>query len=264
MRTVTLNAVSAGMTRLRSKGGANPETLYELTNGYVTASRAIKQRPGVHYQTKLPIGSKGLVAYNGVFYTFAATTLSNPGTATLKILPHPSPTFAGTLSKIHFAAPFMGYLYVVAEFSDTNVYHYWLQDPPAWQPFTVYKDNQLVQPTVPNGYYYRAFTANPPPAWQPLHQYSLNNAVQPTVYNGFEYVATILLPGDPTTSSDTEPVWPTEQNSFVLESSAGGTSTQPTPPTPPPATPPGKGDGGRYTNIGGSGTRFGGGTVRTP
>ena len=96
MRVVTLNAVSAGMTRLRSKGGANPETLYELTNGYVLPSRAIKQRPAVRYQTKLPVGSKGLTVFNGVFYTFAASSLSNPGTATLKILKHPTPGYAGT------------------------------------------------------------------------------------------------------------------------------------------------------------------------
>lgn len=249
MRTISLNTSAAGMTRLRGKGGASPETLWELTNGYVTASKSVKQRPGLQYQTRLPDTSKGLVAFNGVLYTFTAHSVSNPGTATVKILTHPTPGYAGELAKIHYAAPFMGYLYVVAEFADGNTYHYWLQEPPAWTTFTVYDANELVQPTVPNGLYYKAVLDNPPPAWQPLHQYYTGDKVQPTKYNGFSYEATNLLPSSPTSSSDTEPVWSTELNGFVLESSAGGSSVAPTPPTPPNSQPPGTGDGERYSNF---------------
>ena len=43
---VTLSAVQAGITRLRTKGGASPESLYDLINGYVTAARTIAPRPG--------------------------------------------------------------------------------------------------------------------------------------------------------------------------------------------------------------------------
>lgn len=258
MRTVTLNAFSAGMTRLRTKGGPSEQTLYELTNGYVTASRTIQQRPAITSQTKLPPTSRGLCTFNGVFYTFTHAVVSNPGTATVRVLLHPDPSFSGSLSKVHFAQPFMGYLYVVAEFSDGNTYHYWLQDPPAWTAFTIYDVNELVQPTVPNGLYYQAqLPQDAPPAWQPLTQYHTADKVQPTVYNGFCYSAANLLPSDPTSSSDTEPTWPTQENTFVLESSGGGQSTQPTPPTPPPATPPGGEPGGRYGNPGGSGLGLG-------
>ena len=254
------------MTRLRSKGGASPETLYELYNGYVTASRTTKQRPAVRYSNLLPAASKGLVFFKGIFYTFSAAPVTPVAGSTNLVLIHPTPGFSGTVIRIWFAQPFMGLLYVVAEFSDNAIYHYWLQMPAAWQPFTQYKDGDLVQPTTPNGLYYRAYTANPPAAWQPLHQYSTNDVVQPTKYNGFQYFATNLLPSSPTSSSDTEPVWPTVSPALVLESSAGGTSVQPTPPTPPPPLPPGLGNGGRYTNIGGSGGRggFGNTPVRVP
>jgi len=257
-RSVILNTMAAGMTRLRGKGGASPETAWEITNGYVTASKSIKQRPAVVYQTLLPATSRGLCPFNGNLYTFTANAVSNPGTATVKILRHPNPDFVGELYRIHFAAPFMGLLYVVAEFDDHNIYHYWLQEPPAWQQNHVYQANELVQPTVPNGLYYKAVLQNPPPAWQPLTQYVTGQAVQPTTYNGFEYTAQNLLPSSPTTSSDIEPVWPTAIGSFILESSSGtGTSQPPAPPVTPPATPPGKGSGGRYSNPGGSGGRFG-------
>jgi len=258
-RSVILNTMAAGMTRLRGKGGESPETAWEITNGYVTASKSIKQRPAVVYQTLLPATSRGLCPFNGSLYTFTAHAVSNPGTAIVEILTHPTPGFAGELYRIHFAAPFMGLLYVVAEFDDHNIYHYWLQNPPAWTEFTIYHENDLVQPTVPNGFYYKAqLDNNAPPAWQALHQYSTGDNVQPTTYNGFFYTATNLLPASPTSSSDTEPTWPTTENSFVLESSAGGTSVQPTPPTPPAAPAPGTSAGGRYSNPGGSGSgRFG-------
>lgn len=254
------------MTRLRTKGGASPESLYELTNGYVTASKGLKQRPSVQYQTTLPATSRGLTVFNGVLYTFTAHAVSNPGSATVKVLTHPTPGFTGELYRIHFAQPFMGLLYVVAEFDDHNVYHYWLQDPPAWSQFTVYNDNDLVQPTVPNGLYYRASQASPAPAWQPNTLYATGAKVQPTTYNGFVYSAENLLPSSPTSSSSTEPTWPTVQGSFVLESSSGpGSNPNTAPPPPPPAGAPGTGSGGRYSNPGGSGSRgFANPTPRTP
>lgn len=266
MRAVTLNAFSAGMTRLRTKGGASPETLYELTNGYITASRTIKERPAATYAFTVPTSSKGLCQFGGVFYTFSASAVSPVAGSTNKVLIHPTAGSTATISKIHFAHPFMGYLYVVAEFSDGGVYHYWLSDPPAWTPLTLYKENELVQPTVPNGLYYRATLINPPVAWQAETSYATGDTVQPTVPNGFKYSATICLPSSPTTSSDTEPTWPAEEFATVYESSAGNQPPAPEPPASPPSTPPGRGDGGRYTNLGGSGGRgqFGNTPIRVP
>ena len=257
MRAVTLNASSAGMTRLRSKGGASPETLYELYNGYVTASRTTKQRPAVVYAHTLPTVSKGLVYFNGAHFIHLASAPVTPvAGSTNLVLIHPTPGFSGTVIRIWFAQPFMGLLYVVAEFSDNAIYHYWLQMPAAWQPFTQYKDGDLVQPTTPNGLYYRAYTANPPAAWQPLHQYSTNDVVQPTKYNGFQYFATNLLPSSPTSSSDTEPVWPTVSLALVpwsprrAERACSRRRRRLRLPLPLVWV-----NGGRYTNIGGSGGR---------
>jgi hypothetical protein len=277
-RPVTLSAFTAGMTRLRTKGGASPETLYELTNCYVTASRSILPRPCHALLTLVPTGSKGLCAFNGVLYTFTADkTLVNTGSTTLVVLRHPDPAFAGSLSKIHFAQPMMGKLYVVAEFSDALVKHYWLIDPPVWQATHHYKANDIVQPVLVGnrkGLYFKAVqSASVDPAWTPNIQHSLADQVQPTVYNGFVYRAveingSTFLPNPSTApSGTTEPVWPTTQGATVLESSSGFAEIVPNPPpTPPPSTPPGREEGGRFTNIGGTGGRgsFGNTPVRVP
>ncbi|WP_256202355.1 hypothetical protein [Stenotrophomonas pictorum] len=59
MRQIAMSAVKAGITRLRDKGGASSDSLYDLLNGYVTAARTIKCRPGTRIDAELPEGTKG-------------------------------------------------------------------------------------------------------------------------------------------------------------------------------------------------------------
>jgi hypothetical protein len=251
------------MTRLRTKGGASPQSLYELYNAYVDASKVPRQRPASRWQFSAHSLSKGLVWFKGAFYTFSAHVLIPPAGSINKVLLHPVVGYAGEIKQIHFAQPFMGQLWVVAEFTADGatpaaIYHYWLQEPKVWQPFHVYGVNELVQPTVPNGLYYKATMSIKPPAWQPLTQYATGDPVQPTTYNGFYYAAQNLLPASPTTSSDTEPVWPTVPDQYVLEASSGsGSSQPPAPPDAPPTMPAGTELGGRYGNPGGSGAKGG-------
>jgi hypothetical protein len=58
------------MTRLRSKGGASPETLYDLLNGYITLAGTIRPRPGTQTDITLPEDTKGMVAHNCRIYVF--------------------------------------------------------------------------------------------------------------------------------------------------------------------------------------------------
>lgn len=102
------------------------------------------------------------------------------------ILRHPSSSSA-TLSKIHYAKTFLGFPYVIAEFSDGLINHFWLQMPPIWTQNTAYMANQLVQPTTPNGFYYKCIQVANPPAWTPLLQHQLFDFVQPTTYSGYQF-----------------------------------------------------------------------------
>lgn len=130
------------------------------------------------------------------------------------------------LSKIHSAEPFMGALYVVAEFENGNVYHYWLQEGEQWQANHVYKLGDLVYPEVSTGIVYRATrlgSANPP--WEanvPRYDGSFGSGydisvIEPTVYNDYYYTC-IATTGSNPRSGETEPDWPTVDGATVIES----------------------------------------------
>lgn len=240
-RMVLLNAVQAGITRLRTKGGASPNSLYDLVNGYVTASRTIKSRPGSREVYTLPVGTKGLCAFKGKLHVFSAdvVTPTNP-LFVAHTLRHPDPAQSAlALKEIHFAAPFLGYLYVVAEFANGDVFHYWLQESANWQANTIYREGDVVQPTLPNGYAYRAARIDAPaPVWAPNVARAIGDKVEPTTANGFQFTVIDTLGASPK-SGATEPDWPAEDGATVAEDTDLGTPTPPSLPGSSGTTVPG-------------------------
>jgi len=223
MRQQALSAVKAGITRLRDKGGASPDSLYDLLNGYVTAARTIKARGGTRIDYQLPASlTKGLVYFRGQFVVFASDPLAiaQPGYA-VEILKHPDAQSTATLVDIHFAMPFLGYLYVVAEWSDGSVYHYWLQVAETWQPSTMYFEGDTVAPIVLNGYAYVAERQTPaPPVWAAGVARAVGDKVIPTTGNGYQYTVIETVGANPSSGS-TEPAWPTSVGATVTENSDG-------------------------------------------
>jgi hypothetical protein len=204
------------MTRLRDKGGASPQTLYDLVNGHVDASGSPTARPGTIHDVTLPAGTTGLCSFAGKMNVFSAIpVVSSDPRYVVNILRHPDPTYVGGLFKIHFAKPFLGFLYVVAEFEDNTVRHYWLQNPAVWAPSTIYGLDALVSPSVKNGFFYKAVTKSAAPAWASGQSKSVGDIVQPSTPNGWEYVVTDVT-GAPITG-DTEPAWPTADGATVFE-----------------------------------------------
>lgn len=231
MGQITLQTLR-GINRLRQKGGVSREVLYDLLNGYITSDNSAESRPGTVTHATLPAGTKGLCTFDGGFVVFAS---SDPGAMpagyTCEILTHP--TVPGTaLLELHYAAPFLGYLYVAAEFADNQVFHYWLQQRAAWSASTNYQLGDVVQPTVPNGYAYRAHRLNAPGVlWAANAPRAVADRVEPTTANGFSYVVTAVSGSSPK-SGTTEPTWPTEAGATVFEdtdltasSNAGSGST---------------------------------------
>lgn len=255
MRTVTLSAIKAGITRLRTKGGASPDSLYDLKDGYVTAARTVQPRPGSTVDEELPPGeTMGLTLLNDVFQVFTSNPLLDPDLLpadyALNILIHPENP-ALTLKRIWKAFRFMGFLYVVSEWSDGSVWHYYLEDGEEWAPETFYSIGQLAYPTVPNGFRYRATRLNPAGLkWAPNAARTIGDVVEPTVENGYEYEVIDTIGTSPR-SGAVEPNWPRADGSVFYEDAGGN--------APPPVTPPGgggndepSGGGGRYDNPGGS------------
>lgn len=233
-----------GITRLRYKGGASPQSLYDLQNGYVDQAGMPTNRPGTTFVATLPAGTKGLCAFQGKLHVFALSAI-NPGNSlfVVDILIHPNPAFAGTLDHIYFAKPFLGFLYVVAGFSDGNVYHYWLQSTATWKASTAYQNGQRVQPSVPNGFTYTPSSPVKPPAWSPNVLTAVGAVVQPTVYNGYQYTCIQADGANPSTGT-VEPVWPTANGATVND--INDNAATPTPPAT--TTPTGSPAGSRYNN----------------
>jgi hypothetical protein len=250
MRTVALTSGKAGINRYRTKGGAKPDTLYDLRNAYVTISGSFRPRPGTVIDslaegaTSLPPGTTGLTTFRGKLVVFADHLIDLSGYPgyELEILTYPNAEdleAPPTLEKIHFAEPFLGYLYVAAEWSDAQVFHYWLQAVGTWAPNTVYLFNQLVEPTVHNGFTYRANRLGPAnPVWTPDTAMAIGDIREPTTPNSYQYIVEDTIGSNPRTS-DTEPAWVASPGALVNEDADfGATVPPPTGGTGGTSTPP--------------------------
>jgi len=246
MRREVLTTVKGGITRLRTKGAALKDTLYDLLNGYITAARTVKVRPGTFLTETLPAGTIGLVAFEGNLHVFAEDLVSSiPSGYVLDILKSPDGDLA--ITAIHFAEPFMGALYVVAEFSDGGIYHYWVRSASDWVANNEYDLHELVSPTTADGFAYKATRlGNPYPSWTPAAPRAVDDIIEPTTYNGY-YYKVITVIGDEPRSGDIEPDWPTDAGATVTEDT-DGTSQVPdaTPPTPTIPSVPENTEDGRY------------------
>ena len=145
------------------------------------------------------------------FTTWIWTVTSNPftGGVATSVTIFTATTSTPDIATIWFAKPFMGFPYVVAQFTDGSVRHYWLQNSGDWAPNTIYFNGTLILPlTTPTGFAYLAQrTSAVNPTWVAETVISLNTIVEPTEYTGFQYKAVAVAGTSPHTGQ-TEPVWP--------------------------------------------------------
>lgn len=167
MRTAPLTTIQGGISRLRTKGGARADSLYDLLNGRVTQDGSVVPRPGMTRFARLPSTTHGLTAFNGKIYVFSTIIQSLSAPFVNLVVAHPTdPT--QDIKTIHFAQPFLGFMYVVIEWDNGDIFHYWLRSGGPWQANHFYKIGDIVEPTVPNGLAYQAVrltSANGP--WTP-------------------------------------------------------------------------------------------------
>lgn len=255
-----LTAKKGGINRQQIVGSPPENTLYDLLNGYLYNGQRYVSRPGSVAVYSLPAGdTKGHCIFNGQHVVFATTPQTVPSGVLCEVIVHP--TSAGeTLSVIHFAGPFLGYLFVVAEFGNGDVFYYWLQRQDTWQADTVYRLGDLVEPSTPNGYAYQALRLNDPnPLWAANAQRQIGNTVEPTVADGYYYTVVDTDGANPR-SGATEPTWNAADGAYTFEDADYVTPPSTTTPTGPtvPGNTPGGNIGDRYNNPGGS--RVNGGT----
>jgi hypothetical protein len=217
MRPVSLTTLKGGINRLKVKGGVSPAVLYDLLNAYITQAGSVSPREGTIRAQTLTNQTVGLMANEGIFNVFSTTLQAVPAGYQDNLLVNPV-TPSATLVKIWFAQPFMGFPYVVAQFSDGSVFHYWLQFSGKWAANTVYKTGAIILPlTTQTGLAYLAVRDLPlNPVWTPQTKIALNQIVEPTQYTGFEYKAIAVAGTSPHTGS-TEPVWPIVEGATIQE-----------------------------------------------
>lgn len=190
MKSITLSAQKQGMQRIREKGSPDPASLYDLRNGYVAIDGSIKQRPGTELAFTLPAGTLGMCSHDGDLVVFSTSPKACPAGVRCEVLTHPFFPSQG-LTYIWYAAPFLGYPYVVAEFENGDIFHYWLQASNAWEASTAYREGQIIVPSTPNGLGYKAHRVLPKyPTWVPGMEVVLGTKVEPTTANGYYYEAT--------------------------------------------------------------------------
>lgn len=233
--TIALTAVRGGLNRLRQKGSPPSDSLYDLLNGYVTAARTVRVRPGTFVAMALPEGTKGLTSANGQLNVFTtdpdvAGQLEVTG-ATVAVfahlIQHPAQMDDSgnsfELSDVHFAEKFMGFLYVAATFDYTpdasfgDTYHYWLQTGDVWVADHAYSLGDIVSPSIFQGFYFQAtrFTA-PNPVWAPGVPREIGDVIEPTIPNGFFYTVVQTF-GDNPVSGNIEPNWPAADGAQIAE-----------------------------------------------
>jgi len=239
MRDLVYTVVKGGINRNRTRGGARADVLYDLVNGFLSEERTVRSRPGTIRNDTLPSTTRGLVAFQGTRHVFSHQTETLPDGYTLNVLSHPNstPDSVIALEKIHFCAPFLQFLYVVAEFADGATFHFWLQLTGTWSADTIYKAGDIVQPTDPQGIAFRATRSGGAfPSWAPRVPRTIGDKIEPTVYNDFYYEVVDTVGANPA-SGDVEPVFPQVEGAQVTEDTEGvlagsSATTQPDPNTP--------------------------------
>lgn len=224
-RAIPLSVLKGGINRLKVKGGASTQSLYALTNAWITAAGTIVPREGTIRAQTLNSSTVGLMAFDGIFNVFSTTLVSVPAGYVDNLLIDPNNP-AATLVKIWFAKPFLGFPYVVAQFSNGDIIHFWLQSGGKWAANTVYKTGAIITPlTTPTGLAYQAVRDMAPNSlWTPQTVITAGTVIEPNEYNGYAFRAVSVLGTTPHTGS-TEPAWPSTSGAIIQEFGDFDTST---------------------------------------
>lgn len=99
MRPVPLTTLRGGINRLKVRGAARADMLYDLLNGYVTNAATIAPREGTTRDAVLDANTVGLMAMKGQKHVFSSALQTVPAGYVCDVLAHPA---------VQYTPPFPG------------------------------------------------------------------------------------------------------------------------------------------------------------
>lgn len=127
MPAITFSDFASGLDLRKGASVSDANRLRKLTNCYVTTGKTIRKRPGLTQFANLEVGTKGLRAAGGKLNTFYATGTVTHANAIFKANKIAHPTDATMeVAKIHWADVFNGYVYVAAEYNNSDIRHHYI------------------------------------------------------------------------------------------------------------------------------------------
>ncbi len=197
--------------------------MWQMTNCYITTGHSIRKRPCIRYNTSLSgtAGLFAALGVINVFYSTNAPSV--PGGYAAHKIPNPNAPTTSQITKINYATVFLGQIFVVATYDDGSTHYFYLIENQAWTASTSFPIGTIISPSAAYkaahgdpGYFYQV-TAGPSLAtWLANATHALNDIVQPTVPNGFQYKV-VATTGTPIQSGAIEPAWPTTASAEVTE-----------------------------------------------
>lgn len=117
----------AGMDSRRMAVLSVPGSLLSLVNGHINRGGEIEKRLAFVEQITLPASTHGLLAVGGTLYTFGSAAsvtfpAGSPSNLVYQQLSHPS---AAAMAKVVHATAFAGLPYVIAQYDDGAIYHFY-------------------------------------------------------------------------------------------------------------------------------------------
>lgn len=117
----------AGMDTRRMPVLSVPGSLLELVNGHINRGGEIEKRLAFVPQITLPAGTLGLASVGGTLYTFGSVgsvtfPAGSPANLVYQQLTHPS---GAALAKVVQVSAFSGKPYVIAQFDDGAIFHFY-------------------------------------------------------------------------------------------------------------------------------------------
>jgi len=125
MPYLALRDFKAGMNRTRERVAGVPGTLWTLKNAHITRGGDIERAKKFVSTYTLPAGTYGLAQVRGQLYAFGSADLAASMPVGVLYQRLQSPIGGETMVEVLDAKGAAGKLYVVAEFSNGNIYHFY-------------------------------------------------------------------------------------------------------------------------------------------